>query len=367
MILDIILPYKEIFSEEKASAVSITIKNSAEYSVYKSNIRIIGQFVNNPFVGLNFHGIKINKLLHLGNNRSILINYLKLLNTEKETKRIIEIHNRPYLFNLAVRKEKKYPISLHFHNDPRDMKGSKTINQRIFIAQNAAAVYFVSNYIKDCFLEGIINKYSNLHIIPNAIQRTLIKQTFKKKEVLFVGRLVSEKGAHIYVESIRKLVSKHPDWKFIIIGTSKAGNVKLSTSYEKKLIADFDSLGENTKYLGFLPNKKVKQILEQVSILIVPSLWEEPFALTALEGVCSGAAVIASRVGGMKEMLQDTGLLIPKIDSKKLEKSIENLIKDDMLLKQYQNKAWQNYQYNQSDIIKLQDQLREKIIINFFD
>ena len=66
-------------------------------------------------------------------------------------------------------------------------------------------------------------------------------------------------------------------------------------------------------------------------------------------------------------MLQDTGLLIPKIDSKKLEKSIENLIKDDMLLKQYQNKAWQNYQYNQSDIIKLQDQLREKIIINFFD
>ena len=73
------------------------------------------------------------------------------------------------------------------------------------------------------------------------------------------------------------------------------------------------SLGKNTEYLGFISNEEVANILKKTSILIVPSIWQEPFALTALEGVCNGAAVIASKVGGMQEMLEDVGLLISDI------------------------------------------------------
>ena len=63
-----------------------------------------------------------------------------------------------------------------------------------------------------------------------------------------------------------------------------------------------------------LPNDEVRKILEVTSILVVPSIWQEPFPLTALEGICSGAAVIASKVGGISEMLEDTGYLIDSID-----------------------------------------------------
>ena len=44
----------------------------------------------------------------------------------------------------------------------------------------------------------------------------------------------------------------------------------------------------NTEYLGFIPNLEVRKILEETAILVVPSIWHEPFALTALEGICSG-------------------------------------------------------------------------------
>ncbi len=77
MNIDIILPYKEIFSEEKASAVSLTIKNSAEFSEFFSTINVYGQETAKPFVSLKFNGIRTNRFLHFGNNKSILLNYFK--------------------------------------------------------------------------------------------------------------------------------------------------------------------------------------------------------------------------------------------------------------------------------------------------
>ena len=97
----------------------------------------------------------------------------------------------------------------------------------------------------------------------------------------------------------------------------------------------------------------------------MPSIWQEPFALTALEGMCNGAAVIASKVGGMREMLDNTGLLINNIDEIKLEKAIKSLIENRNLLIKYQNKSWNNYKYNQSDIVKLQDKIRINILEKF--
>ena len=366
MNIDIIMPYKEIFSEKKASAVSLTIKNSWEFSEFKSSIKVFGQFTEVPFADINFVGLKIKKFLHFGKNRSILMNYLNLHKKDMSSKKIIELHNRPYLFNAAIRIVRNTPISLHFHNDPTEMGGSKTTYERIRIAKNADAVYFVSEFLKKCFLKGISKDFNNLHVLPNALERKLHKQPKKNREIAFVGRLVKEKGAHIFIESIRSLVKKYPEWKFRIIGTSKAGNEKLKTSYEKKIIRDFKSLGNNTEYSGFISNSEVKEIMKTLSILVVPSVWEEPFGLTALEGFCYGAAIIASKVGGLEEMLDGTGLLIKDIDEIKLEKSITSLIQNKKLLEDYQNKSWTNYKYNQSQIVKKQDMIRNEIFNNFY-
>lgn len=362
MKIDIILPFKEIFSSDKASAVSLTIKNSAEFSEFKKDIRIFGQKTDTPFKNFNFFGIKVNKFLHLGNNRSILVNYLKFNNKDFSNKKIIEFHNRPYLFNNVINKKIKDPITLHFHNDPRTMKGSKSSKERIFIATNAAAVYFVSEYIKNCFLDGINQNFQNLFVLPNGIQRRLLKQPKKIKQILFVGRLVPEKGCHLFVEAIKDIVNDFPDWKFKIIGTPKAGENNFNLSYAKKLINDFKLLGKNVEYLGFIANEKVNKILEKTSILVVPSIWQEPFALTALEGISNGAVVIASKVGGMSEMLKNSGFLIKDINSFKLRKVIKSFLLNEKLLNQYKNKSWNNYIYNQTDLAKKQDSFRKDIM-----
>ena len=366
MKIDILLPHKEIFSKNRASAVSLTVRNSAEFSKFKKNIHVFGQFIDDSFENLKFTGIKPNKYIHFGNNRSILLNYIKLSKECVNQKKIIEIHNRPYLFNTAIKKNIKAPITLHFHNDPREMKGSKTIQERKFIADNSAAVYFVSKYIKNCFLEDINKKYTNLYILPNGIERRLTSKPDKKKEVVFIGRLVSEKGAHIFVESIKEIVRQYKNWNFKIIGTSKAGQNSLITKYEKKVIQEFEQLGENTTYLGFLENNQVQNILKTSSILVVPSLWDDPFPLTALEGLSNGVAIIASNRGGLTEMLDGRGLLIKNIDNKKLETAIMEFLNNKSFLEEYKNKSWNNYIYNQSDISQIQDSIRDEVFNKYY-
>ena len=74
MNIDIILPFKEIYSPKKASAVSLTVKNSMEYSAFKKDIKVYGQITQDSFNKNNFVGVRIKKFFHLGSNRSVLIN-----------------------------------------------------------------------------------------------------------------------------------------------------------------------------------------------------------------------------------------------------------------------------------------------------
>ena len=362
--IDIILPYKELFSSNGASAVSISVKNSILQSKFKKNINVYGQFVRTPFSDINFNGFYANKIIHLSNNLSILKQYLKKTKTDK-TKKIIEIHNRPYLLNHLLKKKIKQCVVLYFHNDPLTMKGSKTVNDRLNILRNASGIIFVSKFLKEKFLEGINERFENIFIIPNSLDKNLnIKKINKLKKILYVGRIVEEKGVHIYVDAIKNLSKKYRDWKFIIIGSSKLGyNTK--SIYEKKIISSISRLDINIEYLGYTSNELVKKIMSESSILVIPSIWEEPFGITAIEGLSNKMALISSKVGGLKEIVEGKGILIKDISEKKLQKELENLINNPEKIIKYQNLSWKNYLFDQKKISVLQDGIRESILDKF--
>ena len=103
------------------------------------------------------------------------------------------------------------------------------------------------------------------------------------------------------------------------------------------------------------------------SILVVPSIWEEPFGMTAIEGLSNKMTVISSDVGGLTEIIKDKGILIKNIDSFKLENKLEYLMQSPAQIKKYQNLAWNNYSFDQKEISILQDKMREKIFKFFFN
>ena len=91
----------------------------------------------------------------------------------------------------------------------KEMKGSKSIKERENILKKCEAIFCVSEFIKKKFLEGIsIKIFKKFMFCIMVLKEKLKKFPKKKKEVLFVGRLVPEKGVHLYVDVIKINCSK---------------------------------------------------------------------------------------------------------------------------------------------------------------
>ena len=365
MKINILLPYKEKFDEHKASSVSITIRNNLLHSKYLNQIKIYGQNVQNPSFKDNFIGLKYSILSLKGKNEFLAYKMLKIINKDTEQKQLIEIHNRPYLIDQFT-KNIKFPIILFFHNDPQTMKGSKSIKDREKILDKCAAIFCVSEFIKSKFVEGIGTNLNKIHVLYNGVERKIKKFPKKKKEVLFVGRLVPEKGVHFYVEAVKSLVNKYPEWTFRLIGSFRLGDKENRNLFADKIIKKFSLIGPQAKFHGFQEQKFVEEKMKNASIVVIPSLWEEPFGLVAAEAMSNGACIVASKVGGIPEIIKDNGILIEKINHENLLSKIDYLIKDNKLRKSYQMKAWENFELNSKISSQKLDDFRELIYSNHF-
>ncbi|MDA8687640.1 glycosyltransferase family 4 protein [bacterium] len=365
MKINILLPYKEKFDENKASSVSITVRNNLFHSNYLKQIKIFGQNVENPIFKENFVGLKYSILSLKSKNKFLAHEMLKIISQDLDKNQLIEIHNRPYLLE-EITNGNKFPISLFFHNDPQTMKGSKSIRERKNILEKCAAIFCVSEFIKKKFLEGINENFQKVHVLYNGVEKKLKKFPIKKKEILFIGRLVIEKGVHFYVDAIKDLAQKYPEWSFGIIGSFKLGDNKHRNFYSDDIIKKMKAIGPQAQFHGFKNQEFVKDKMKSASIIVIPSIWEEPFGLVAAEAMSSGACIIASNVGGIPEIIKDNGILIDKINLKKLSSKIDFLIKDNKLRESYQRKAWENFELSSEISSQKLDLFRQLISSKYF-
>ena len=362
MKINILLPYKEKFDKYKASSVSITVNNNLYYSQYLSDIQIFGQTTDNPLFKRNFVGIKCPFLIFKSKNKYLAEQMCKIILKNIDKKQIIEIHNRPYLVNLISNSIKDFPICLFLHNDPKSMNGSKSTEERQIILDKCAAVFCVSEYIKTKFLEGLTNNKEKVCVLYNGVKRTLKKFPLKKKEILFVGRIVPEKGVDIYVDAIEPLITKFPDWNFGLIGSSKLGSNVNNSNYAQNIINKFKKLGPQANFYGFKDYSFVQEKMRNASIIVIPSLWHEPFGLVAAEAMSNGVAIIASNVGGIPEIVENNGILIEDINSNKIENGLTNLIENKKERELLQKKAWKNFRFSSFQSSKILDRYRKYIL-----
>ena len=365
MKINILLPYKEKFDENKASSVSITVRNNLFHSNYLNQIKIFGQSVENPLFKDNFIGLKYSILSLKSKNKFLAQKMLNIITTDPCKKQLLEIHNRPYLIN-QIAKVNEFPISLFIHNDPKTMKGSKSIRDRENILQKCAAVFCVSEYIKNLFLDGISFDNEKVHVLHNGVERNTKNFPKKQKEILFVGRLVPEKGAHFYVKAVQVIANRYPKWRFGLIGSSRLGDNQYTSPYADRVIREFNNVGSQAKFYGFKNQEFVQKKMRNSSIIVIPSLWEEPFGLVAAEAMSNGMAIIASKVGGIPEIINEGGILIEKINDLKLKNSLTDLINNKNKRMFFQKKAWENFDFSSIKSSKKLDDFRKTIYSDFF-
>ena len=363
MYINILLPYKEKFSKNKASSVSLTVANNLQFSKYKKQIRVFGHNVNDPMFKKNFVGIENSWNFLKSKNENIALKMCKFVNREQNTRQIIEIHNRPYLVNTIYTKLKnKNLITLFFHNDPLEMKGSFSVEDRKKLLSRSAKIYCVSNYIKMRFLIGITDNFNKVVVLHNGVKRMQKFMPKKQKQIIYVGRIVKEKGVDLFVDSIREIYDDFKDWNFKIIGSPRLGVSKWD-HFSRAVKKNFESLGNRTEMTGFINSKDLNNIMSKTSIIVIPSIWKEPFGLVAAEAMSNGVAIISSNSGGLPEIICDNGILISNINSKKIARQLKKIILDTSFLRELQKKSWKNFRFDSKKISSKLDAHRQELFL----
>src|ERR1700735_2597387 len=142
--------------------------------------------------------------------------------------------------------------------------------------------------------------------------------------VAYVGRLVSEKGLPVLIQAVRHLQELGQPVKASIIGDGSE-RARLET-LSKQLGTD-----STVTFFGERRGRELDQALMGVEALVIPSVCEETFGLSAVEQMMQGRLVIAADVGGLSEVVGDAGLRFPAGDARALAACLKRLIEDRSL------------------------------------
>ncbi len=344
-----ILPYKENYTISKAQAAAIWVCDFYKYSRYKKNNFIYGNTDTNDYLTENYVNIEINNLKSkfTSSTREYCKNFIKKSKDFKFD--IIEIHNRPLVFNY-LKKDLPSKYILYFHNDPLSMNGSKTHNERLKLLDSLDKIIFVSKWVQDRFFFDLDKKLLNkTEIVYPSIHK--LKKKFKKEnKIIFVGKLNKSKGYDVFKNAILKILDEFTDWKAYSIGDE---------SRDRPIIKH-----NNHTELGFLRHKDVLNILNTSEIAVVPSRWEEPFGRTALESSSRACATIISNRGGLPETTEHR-VILKKLNSKELYLEIKKLILNPKLRKKIQDGGFRKIKHLIQDNSLLIDNIRESLIQGF--
>lgn len=174
------------------------------------------------------------------------------------------------------------------------------------LARSADTVICCSDYMVEevVRLFGLAGK--KVFSIPNGVDpanlgipRKLVpgeKDTYSaEKSIIFLGRLVPEKGVQVLLEALSILLRQLPDLKLLVAGAGPYAD------YLKTMAGDMGLQG-NTEFLGFLQEEQRNYYLRQADVAVFPSLYE-PFGIVALEAMAAQIPVIVSDTGGLSEVV----------------------------------------------------------------
>jgi glycogen synthase len=207
-----------------------------------------------------------------------------------------------------------------------------------WMARRADAVIVCSYYMRGHVADIFDIDERRVAVIPNGIDPSELRpasdlQTLRaefaaphEKLVLFVGRLVYEKGFQLALEALPSVIEQVEDVRFLVAG---------SGTHEAELKAQAARLGlsDHGSFLGWIGDDVLHSLYRIAELCVVPSIYE-PFGLVALEAMASGCPCIVADTGGLREVVplgEHVGLRFNGGDAVHLGVMIERLLVDEPL------------------------------------
>ncbi len=148
----------------------------------------------------------------------------------------------------------------------------------------------------------------------------------------YLGRLVPEKGVLILLEAARQLSTEGYQFEVRLIGDGPQRS-------ELEALIKENHLGLCVGITGYLTGARLAEALRDVRVVVMPSVWEETAGLAAIEQMMRGRLVIASKIGGLAEVVNDTGLTFPAGNARALADAMKTVLQNPSIIELLGQKA----------------------------
>ena len=198
---------------------------------------------------------------------------------------------------------------------------------------------------------------AGIPLVPNPLDIATFIPVYKTHPyplVLYVGRLEFRKGCHVLIRSIPLILRSVPQARFLFVGNDCG-----MYEYLSKKVSVL-GISEHVDFVGHKSREVLIDHYNRCSVCCVPSLWEnQPY--TCLEAMACGKPVIASRIGGIPEIIQDgiNGLLVTPGSAIDLAASVVKVLQD----KQFADRIGEHARKTMESRYNLEDVMKKNIAV----
>lgn len=331
-----------IFDNEKSQDIQFdvyTIADKRLNTITLKNTKIIQININKLLLFIEKNINRIYRKLQIHKTFSIYnIKLLKLLKSRNEGYDVIVFENlMDIIFEIEKIKISNTCI-LHLHNDLNNT--SKTIAMGKKFNELNSKIIGVSNYIINSYIEKTNASEKNCAVLHNCIDKSVYNDIINKFELeklrkrmglksndfilLYVGRINEEKGIRELINAFSKI--QNNDIKLMICGGTWGSEFK-NNKFLNYLLEVLDKKVDDVIFTGYINSEDLKNYYYISDIVIIPSKVQEAFGMVMLEAGIIGKPIIATKSGGMVEILDDKSVIFVENDEN-LSISLEKMINE---------------------------------------
>ena len=214
---------------------------------------------------------------------------------------LIEVHNRPEIALALARLFPRVPVGLLLNNDPTDMRAARSAAARTRLLARLRPVMASSGYLRGRFMAGVDPGAGQVALLYNCIDLSAVPPPGAREDtILFAGRVVPDKAPDAFLRACAAVLPRLPGWRAEIIGADGMSAASRETDFVRQIRAQAAAAG--VEMAGYRDHPMVLGAMSRAAIVCVPSRWNEPFGLTALEAIACGAPLIVAPRGGLPEV-----------------------------------------------------------------
>jgi len=319
-----VLPPREGFAPDRAGAVGLLVRRLARAD--PATTVFGGPQPVAPFPDVRFEPVPPARFLPLNANHRYAFAVARRLRSLRPD--LVEVYNRPDIALALAWLLPRTPICLNLQNDPQGMRHARTPRQRARLLHRLARVFCASNFLRCRLMEGAgTSPRLDPVVIHNSLDLAALPPPRPREPlILFAGRIVRDKGPDSFVAACAEVLPQLPGWRAEMIGADRFGPNSPDTEFAREIRIAAERAG--VRPLGYRDHESVLQAMSCASIVVVPSRWQEPFGLVALEALACGAALICSDRGGLREVGGDVAVYADPDDPAAVAATILALARD---------------------------------------